>query len=235
MSKIKITDPDGNVLTGKMPTSWADVSLAKYAALAAANDWPARCHALAAICELPPAPFLADVSLCVPILKGAAFLLDGPLPALSDSPPHSFKHLGITYVPAPANLEKINGAQLEGLLAFLRDHEGDALAAAPHLLAALYKPEGSALTADVVEASAAALASLPMAIGYVLLLDFWQRSASWALPIQRYLAVRPVVEQMLSALETLSQASASPGRSWNMLRWLIARWIRRVKQALQIS
>ncbi|SFP79250.1 hypothetical protein [Hymenobacter arizonensis] len=234
MKNITLTDSDGVVITGRLPRSWSEVGLAHYAALAVATNWPDRCRALAALCELPAQPFLDDVSLCLPILRGAPFLLDGPLP-MPGTPPNSFRHLGITYVPAPANLEQIRAGQLEGLTAFLREYEGNALAAAPHLLAVLYKPEGSELTSAVVEASAAAFTSLPMAIGYALLLDFWQRSASWALPIQRYLAVRPVVEQTLNALETLSRPSASPGRSWNIVRWLIAIWTRHVKKALKTS
>jgi hypothetical protein len=243
MKKFTITDNEGTRYKGQIPESWEEVPLAKYAQLAAAADWPARCRTLAALCGVPEQPLLDDVSLCLPIFRAAPFLLNGPLPgitdgpaALVDRPGHSFQHLGITYVPAPADLERINAGQLEGLLAFLSNHEGNTLAAAPHLLAVLYKPEGTKeLTAEVVEASAAALASLPMAIGYTLLLDFWQRSASWALPIQRYLALRPAVEQMLNALETLSQTSALPGRSWNIVRWLFAMWTRHAKKMLRTS
>lgn len=235
MSKIKISDSDGNVLTGRLPDSWADVPLAKYAVLAAATDWPARCRALAALCELPEAPLLADVRLCVKILRSAPFLLDGPLPGAPDKAPDSFRHLGIVYVPAPAHLEQVSGGQLEALLGFLQAHDGNPLAAAPHLLAALYKPEGSELSREVVEASTVAFASLPMALGYGLLLDFYQRSVSWSLPIQRYLAVQPVVEQTLNALETLSRTLDSPGRSWNMGRWLLKVYLKLVTRTLKAS
>ena len=233
MHTIKITDSDGLTVEGHAPASWEHVTLPEYAALAAATDWPGRAQALAAITGLPAEPLLDDVSLCVGILRAAPFLIEGPLPAVVEDAPAQFRHQGVTYVPTAANLEKITGAQMEGLTAFLEAAEGNALAAAPNLLAILYKPKNAKLTADVVRASAAAFATLPMATAYPLLLNFWKRSESLALPIQRYLAVRPMVVQMRNALEVTLRASASVGASWNLRRWLIQTWLRLVSRSLR--
>lgn len=233
MKKFNINDSEGGHFPGLLPENWHEVPLAKYAALAAATDWPTRARALAALCGLPDEPLLADVSLCVALLHAAPFLLNGPLPTATATPPASFQHLGVTYVPAPANLEYVSAGQMEGLTSFLNEHEGNPLAAAPYLLAVLYKPEGRELSRPVVEASAAAFASLPMARGYGLLLDFYQRSAPMATNIQKFFAVRPVAEQVLNALETLSRPLASPARSWSTGRWLLKAYLKRATRTLK--
>ncbi|MDO7849909.1 hypothetical protein Q5H92_26355 [Hymenobacter sp. M29] len=245
MSKITITDESGAKCTGRLPSSWADVSLAQYAALAAAANWPDRCRALAALCDLPAQPFLDDVSLCLPILRGAPFLLDGPLPMPGTDGDTSFRHAGTTYVPAPADLDKIAGAQLEALLNFLLEHDGNALACAPALLAVLYKPAGKKplfgpapdvpLTADVVEASARAFESLPMSVAWPLIGNFLSRSAATATSIAKFLAVQPAAEQLLSAMETHLTTSGRSGFCWNFAAWALVRWTKRVRNRLTIS
>jgi hypothetical protein len=245
MTPITITDSEGNVAAGHLPRSWADVGLAHYTTLAQATTWPTRCRALATICGLPAEPLLADSSLCLPILNGAPFLLHGPLPAATELPPLSFHHAGTTYVPAPADLHKIDGDQLEAILNFLREHEGNVLACAPALLAVLYKPADKrplfgkpvpvVLTAEVVDASTRAFGSLPMAVAWPLVGNFLMRSASTAQTIQKSFALQAVAEELLSALETLSTPSARSGSSWSFVPWLLSRWTRRARKMLETS
>ena len=96
----------------------------------------------------------------------------------------------------------------------------------------LYQPVGQKQTAAVVEATAAAFATLPMSLAWPALADFIQRSAPWALATQRYLAARPAAELALSAVEQ-AMASASQGRCWSMRRWLGKVWLRRVTSMLR--
>jgi hypothetical protein len=234
MHKIKVTDSAGQVLQGTIPTSWAEVQLGPYAALAAAADWNTRAAALAAVCGLPAAVFTSDTSHCVPILEVAPFLLNGPLPEAAEGIPASFTHLGVTYVPAPADLERISGDQLEYLTRFLAEAEGDALGASRFLLAILFKPAGTeGLPESVIQATADAFATLPMSVGYPLLLNFWKRSEALALPIQRYLALRPGVEKLRNALEAVSIILAQPASSWSLRRWLTRLWLRLVSKQLK--
>jgi len=245
MRTITITDSAGNAFAGHLPESWADVPLAGFAQLAQAADWTARACALAPLCGLPAEPLTEDVGLCLPILQAAPFLLSGPLPAAAEVPPLTFVHLGVTYVPAPADLHKIDGDQLEAILNFLRDNDGNVLACAPALLAVLYKPTGKKplfgpakevrLTAELVEASTRAFASLPMATAWPLVGNFQLRSASMVQIFQKSSALQKIVEELLSALETLSTPSARSGSCWNFAPWLLSRWTRRARKTLSTS
>lgn len=247
MHRLKISASDGEVLTGQIPASWAEVPLAAYANLAAtARPLPesitqptahayasvAGCEALAKLLGLPTAePLLADVSLLRRLYHACPFLFAGPLPAAGAVP--AFTHLGTAYEYS-GGLPNATGELLEAVLNMLSAHEGHPLGCGPHLLAVLYRPVGQKQTVAVVDATAVAFATLPMSLAYPALLDFIQRSAPWVLTTQRYLAARPAAEQALSALEQ-ALASASPGRCWSMRRWLGRAWLKRVASMLRIS
>lgn len=249
MRKFKLTASDGEVLTGHLPENWAEVPLSLYAALAAtAQPVPdvlqsgahvlaseASCEALAALLGLPTAePFHTDFSLLLDLYEAAPWLFVGPLPEAEIT--ERFDHQGTTYEYA-GGLSQALGGQMEALLNFLRDYDGQPLGVGHKLLAVLYKPAGQKQTTAAVTAAAAAFQSLPMSIAYPALQGFFLRSSHSATPILKFLAVRPEVEKALNALETAtaSPSSASPGRFWNMRRWLITTWLRRVRRKLGIS
>lgn len=244
MHKLTLTASDGEVLLAHAPASWAEVPLAAYADFAAtaqplpasltqptahAFTSPASCQALATLLGLPTAePLLADRRVLLTVYQVSPFLFTGPLPAAGAVP--SFAHRGTVYEYC-GGLPNATGEQLEALLAFMSEHEGHPLGCGPNLLAILYRPTGQAQTPAVVEATAAAFASLPLSLAWPALADFTQRSAPWLLATQRYLAARPAAGQVLSALER-ALASASPGRSWSMRRWLGKVWLRHAAKLL---
>ena len=248
MRKITITASDGEKIAGQLPQSWAEVGFKAYADLAAtAQTVPdgitptahvfanvAGCHALATLLDLPTAdPLLTDVSLLLTIYDAAPWLFVGPLPA-ADEPTATFTHLGTTYDYA-GGLDKATGGQMEALLAFLNVHEGNPLGAGPALLAVLYTPTGQPQTPETVKVAALALETLPMSVAWPCVQAFLSRSAPTAMLIQKYLALRPQVEKLLSALETPLQHSASPGHCSNLLRWLTKAYLKRVRKALTAS
>ncbi len=250
MRKFKIEASDGELLTGHIPESWGEVPFRGYMDLAAtAQEVPslieptahvfasrAGCTALATLLGLPTAePFHTDMSLLLPIYETSPWLFLGPLPD-EQALVTAFTHQGIAYTYA-GGLDGANGGQMEALLAFLKENEGNPTACGPQLLAVLYCPQGKEQTADLVQATAQAFETLPMSIAWPCLQNFIVRSMPLALPIQRYLAMRPAVAQALSALEKAahSPVSASLGRSWSMRRWLVKTWLRLAKRTLTIS
>lgn len=247
MHKLTLTASDGEVLTGGIPASWADVPLAAYTNLvAAAQPLPeglplhpalafaseAGRAAVATLLGLPSAePLVADDQLLRAVFDTSPFLFAGPLPAAGAV--EAFTHQGTAYE-YYGGLPNATGEQLEALLNFLSAHQGHPLGCGPHLLAILYRPVGQKQTVAQVTAAAQSFATLPMSLAYPALLDFMQRSAPWALATQRYLAVLPAAEQALSALQT-AVATALPARSWSMRRWLTRTWIRLVSTQLRTS
>jgi hypothetical protein len=251
MRKFKIDASDGEVLTGHIPESWGEVPFRKYVDLAAtAQKLPdsitnptahmfasvAGCKAIAPLLGLPTAePFLQDTQLLLPIFEAAPWLFLGPLP-LAEDLVTVFTHQGVTYTYV-GGLDNANGGQMEALLAFLRESDGNPVACGPQLLAVLYTAKGQTQTPQSVKEAGDAFETLPMSIAWPCLQNFMVRSMPLALPIQRYLALRPSVEQALSALEqgADSKILASLGRSWSMHRWLGKIWLRLVRRTLMIS
>lgn len=247
MPKLKLTASDGEVLLAHAPASWAEVPLAAYAQFVAtarplpasltqptahAFTSPASCEALATLLGLPTAePLLTDRRVLLTVYQVSPFLFTGPLPAAGAV--LTFTHRGTAYEYC-GGLPDVSGEQIEALLAFMAAHEGHPLGCGPNLLAVLYKPVGQAQTSGVVEATAEAFATLPLSLAWPALADFTQRSAPWLLATQRFLAARPAAEQALSALQQ-ALASASPGRSWSMRRWLARVWLRLAAKLLTTS
>lgn len=248
MRKLTLT-ADHETLVGYLPDSWAEVPIQPFAELAAtAQDLPegvpaahlfthrAGCEALARLLALPTAaPLLADMSLLRPICEAAPWLFLGPLPE-ANGLAERFTHQGLTYVHSGL-LDDTTGGQLEALLGFLQASGGNALACAPHLLAVLYQPVGQELTAQVVATSAAALATLPMSLGWPAIANFLLRFTPLAMLTQKHLAAQHTAEQALSALETAATCptSAPRGFSLSMRRWLVRHWIRLVRKQLATS
>ncbi|MDO7885994.1 hypothetical protein [Hymenobacter cheonanensis] len=248
MHQLKITASDGEVLTGQLPESWAEVPLAPYVALALAAQPvpagitptvhpfanPAGCEALATLLGLPTAePFLASLSLLLPIYDAAPWLFDGPLPAAGEPAP-SFTHLGTAYTHTGA-FDDLTAGQWEALSTFLQGCEGNPLRVAPQLLAVLYCPAGQPQSAVTVRDAAQAFETLPMRLAWPAIQSFLLRALPLALPIQRYLAARPLVEQVVHALEqglATSPTSAPRGFYWSMGRWLAKRWLKLVRRQL---
>jgi hypothetical protein len=234
MSKIILTADDGEKLTGTLPDSWAEVPLVPYAALASAEGLPARIEAAAALVGLPAAPLLEDVDLFAAICRAAPWLFGDELPEATGAVP-SFKHAGATYEHV-GHLDKITAEQMEALLNFLRESEGKPLQAAPGLLAVLYRPKGKTQTAEVVEASRLAFATLPVSVAWPALADFMRSSASAALNIRTASALNEQARVTLAALEkTLTMAGASSTFWQKAQRSLFRRWLRNARKMLSIS
>lgn len=231
MHKITLTADDGETLIGKLPPSWADTPLAGYAALATAELLPGRVRATAALVGLPPEPLLQNIRHYGAIRQAAPWLFGSELPEATGAMP-SFKHAGTTYVHV-GHLARITAEQMEALLNFLRESEGQPLLAAPGLLAVLYCPKGKTQTAEVVGESQAAFATLPMSVAWPALADFMQSSGSAALNIRTVSALKAQASGMLTALE---QALATGGASftfWQKVqRWLFHRWLRNARKML---
>lgn len=232
MPTIKITDSDGGVFTGTLPTSWHDTPLGPYVAIATATTMPETCSAVAQLLGVPAEVFLSDVSHLLPIKAACPWLFDGSLPEESAGALTSFLHQGQLYNHV-GNLEKISAEQMEALLSFLNEHQGKPLAAAPSLLAVLYSPHGYDQTPDVVEVVAKAFELLPMATAWPALAFFLSSSSKPALLIQ---TVSALEKQTLHLLETLEEAVQTAGDSrtyWSRTRrWLTRRWLRHAKKAL---
>ncbi|MGI4867472.1 MAG: hypothetical protein ACRYFZ_26370 [Janthinobacterium lividum] len=247
MHTFTITASDGEVLTGQVPASWAEVPLAAYAALVAtAQPLPesitlpafhafaheAGYDALAKLLGLPTAePLRESDQLLAQLYQASPFLFTGPLPAAGAA--LTFTHRGTSYMYG-GGLPDATGEELEALLGFLSEHEGHQLGCGPHLLAILYRPQGQekkARTPATVLAVAEAFATLPMSLAWPALTDFMQRSAPWLLATQRYLAALPAAGQALSAVEQ-AMATASPEPCLSMRRWLGKIWLRRVRSML---
>lgn len=234
MAKVILTADTGETLIGRLPTGWAQVPLAAYAKLAAAEALPDRITAAAELCSLPAQPLLDDTSHYGAIVKAAPWLFGGELPETPQAVAY-FTHEGTTYHHV-GNLGKINAGQLEALLTFLADNEGHPLGCAAGLLAVLYCPQGKAQTAKVVGASQAAFATLPMSIAWPALADFMRSSGSAARSI---LTVSALSGQVSNLLTTLEQAQAMAGASstfWQKAqRSLFQRWLRSARRQLSKS
>jgi hypothetical protein len=233
MGKITLTATDGETLTGRLPDSWAQVPLGRYAKLAAAEELPAKVAAAAELCSLPAQPLLDDVRLYRAILNAAPWLFGGELPETSAAVTY-FTHKGSTYHHV-GNLGRINAGQLEALLAFLAENEGHPLGCAAGLLAVLYCPQEQQ-TAKVVAAAQQAFATLPMSIAWPALADFMRSSGSAARNILTVSALEGQVSNLLTTLENASQmAGASSTFSQKVQRWLFRLWLKNAKSRLSIS
>jgi len=248
MHKLKISASDGEVLTGQLPESWAEVPLQAYVGLAlAAQPVPAGivptvhpfansagCQALATLLGLPTAePFLADISLLLPIYEATPWLFDGPLPAGQPAP--GFTHLGQAYAYVGGDFDTLTAGQWEALTSFLQESEGQPLRVAPQLLAVLYTPAGQKQSAVTVRDAALAFATLPLSLAWPAIQSFLLRALPLALATQSYLAARPLVEQVVHALEqglATSPTSGPRGFYWSTGRWLAKRWLKLARKQL---
>jgi hypothetical protein len=248
MHKLKLTASDGEVLTGQLPESWAEVPLASYVALAlAAQPVPAGimptvhpfanaagCQALATLLGLPTAePFLADISLLLPIYEATPWLFDGPLPTAA--PTAGFTHLGQVYDYVGGDFDTLTLGQWEALTSFLQESDGQPLRVAPQLLAVLYAPQGQPQSATTVQHAAQAFDTLPLSVAWPAIQSFLQRALPLALATQSYLAARPLVEQVVHALAqglATSPTSAPRGLYLNTGRWLAKHWLKLVQRQL---
>ncbi|MGI4834643.1 MAG: hypothetical protein ACRYFK_14400 [Janthinobacterium lividum] len=229
MRILTLKADDGEILKGKLPDSWAEVPLAPYAQLAAAESLPARVEALAALVGLPVGPLLEDVSLSATIFEAAPWL-QTELPEATGAMPE-FAHLGVWYAHV-GHLEKISAGQMEALTDFLQASEGHPLSSAPGLLAVLYCPREEAQTREVVRAAAQAFASLPMSVAWPCLADFTRSSGPAALSIQTAGALASQTRQALSSLEQ-ALASGGSGTFWQkLLRSRAQRWLANVQKML---
>lgn len=234
MSKIILTDDDGDTITGRLPDSWAQVPLGPYSRLAAAEALPDRIAAAAELCSLPAPLLLDDTRHYGAIVAAAPWLFGGELPETPTAVAY-FTHEGTTYHHV-GNLGKINAGQLEALLTFLADNEGHPLGCAAGLLAVLYCPAGKLQTAKVVATSQAAFATLPMSVAWPALADFMRSSGSVA---RNILTVSALEGQVSNLLTTLEQAQAMAGASstfWQRAqRFLFRRWLRSARRQLSKS
>jgi hypothetical protein len=236
MRKIQIYVDGRPAHPGTLPTGWHDTPLAAYVALATATDVPSQCQAVAQLVGVPAEPFLSNVQLLVPIRQACPWLFDGSLPETGLAPVPSFTHKGVTYRHV-GNLETISAQQFEALLAFLRENEAQPLRSAPHLLAVLYCPINEEQTAEVVDRTAAAFASLPMAQAWPALHAFFLSSGKQAASIR---LSSELVGEATNALTTLEEAlslrrGVSPGPLQSIVRWLVRHWLRLAKRRLATS
>ena len=230
MNTITLTAAGSDTLTGQLPSSWAEVPLAPYAALATADTFPNRIRAVAALVGLPAQPLLDDVSLYGAIVRAAPWLF-GALPEAS-APMTSFLHQGILYAHV-GPLDTISAEQMEALYNFLAEAEGKPLTAAPGLLAVLYAPAGQKQTAAVVAAAQAAFATLPVSVAWPALADFLRAGSSAAQLIGTYSALSTQAEVALLHLEQALQASSASTRCWQKpQRFLLRQWTKSVRATL---
>lgn len=223
-------------LTGQLPDAlnWDEVRLDAYAAIVAAQEVPptnitALCQAVALLAGLPAQPLLDDTSLLAVIVDAAPWLFGGSLPPAGEPVP-VFTHLGIQYAHV-GNLHKISAGQLEALYDFLQANQGGPISCAPNLLAVLYCPAGQTQTAEVVRDTAAAFASLPLAIAWPALQDFIGSSGSAAANILSASALQSKVGALLSTLEAATSGASST--FWRRpLNWLVRIWLRNVRKML---
>lgn len=235
MRKIKIVANDGQVFTGRLPASWAEVPFGAYLDLrAAARPVPAcipeptvhafaheaGCQAVARFLGLPDGePLRQNVRRLLPIYEAAPWLFGTLQPAGPVAV--AFTHQGTRYRYAPdAELgPEAAAGRRHTLLWFLREADGNLITCSTNLLATLYTPEGSPPTLANGQAGAAALDTLPMSLAWPTLLQFVVPD-SLAPPIQRYLALRPMLAQALQAMEAAASAAPRPRRG--LLAWLAA-------------
>ena len=235
MYTVKLPTPEGQHLAAQMPVSWAEVPFRAYVNLrAVARPTPASltqlpmfaygsvagCEAVATFVGLPTAePLHADVRHLLRVYRGAPWLFDDELPDASTLAT-CFTHQGTRYRYAPdAELgPEAAAARRRVLLGHLREADCNMITCGPHLLAALYTPKGRLLTVASEQAGRVAFETLPLSIAWPALLHFVVPNCEGA-PIQRYLALRPMLEQALAAFE----AAAPPPRR-GLRAWLGSRW-----------
>lgn len=223
MRTITLTAADGETLTGTLPDSWHEVPLLPYSRLAAADTLPDRVSALAALVGLPADPLLNDVKHYAAIMQAAPWLAQLPPDGEAVD---SFKHLGQRYQSVGA-LRTLTAGQLEAIYTMQQAYEGRPLEAAPGILAVLFVPKGKTLTAELHQASTAALATLPVSVAWPCMRNFIASGATATLHIATFLAASAQANLALDSLETALQTSSASTRFWRPpLRWALRRWIK---------
>ena len=219
------------LIYGSLPESFADVKLAHYVILVAADRVSQRIAATALICGLPVDVLLADAGLFATIKRAAPWLFaDPPLSELKRQ--SLITHEGMRYE-FVGDLHRISAHQLEALLDFIAQHHAAPILSAASLLAVLYKPLGEAQTADVVERTALAFESLPVSIAWPAIMDFLRSGASVARHIRNSSALVSETKELLSQLESASRTGGASFRYLSKLRrWLILTWIRSARAQL---
>lgn len=240
MRKIHLEAADGELLTGQLPDSWAEVPFRPYVDLAlTARPVPAcitptahayiseaGCTALAHLLGLPTGePLYSKIDRLLSLYELAPWLFVGPLPAAEDLAT-SFTYLGTHYRYAPAaELGRVAAANRERvLLWYLRETDGNPLHCLPHLMATLYTPEGAAPSVASDRAGTQAFELLPLSIGWPCLLHFVVPETLATDPTDRYQALRPMVGQALAALEAAVAAAPTVPPRYSLRRWLAQTW-----------
>ncbi|MBA9076084.1 hypothetical protein [Rufibacter quisquiliarum] len=232
MKTLTLTDADGTQVQGRIPTGWHAVTLATYldyhAALKGKPEGMEALVAVSCLCDLPTDILREDVSL-VPALMGYMPFL-AQLPEASPLP--YFSHEGQLYEHV-GNLEKVSAGQLEALLTFLQEAEGNPIAAAPLLLAVLYRQQGTEQDSTTVAAASEVFRSLPMSTAWGALAFFLTSSTRLAERIRQYSDLRAeavgTVEKMM---RQTAAAPPSPTSSSRTARWLRLRYLRSVRVTL---
>ncbi|MDO7885995.1 hypothetical protein [Hymenobacter cheonanensis] len=247
MRTLHVEASDGELLTGQLPESWAEVPFRPYVDLVAtARPVPAcitptahayiseaGCNALAHLLGLPTGePLYSRASRLLSLYELAPWLFVGPLP-LAEELVTGFTHLGTHYrYASAAELGPVAAANRERvLLWYLRETDGNPLHCLPQLLATLYTPDGVAPTAEYMRAGAQSFEHLPMSLAWPFLLQFIVPEVLAPNDVTRYLALRPMVGQTLHALEATATATP-PARPHLMLRWLSRAWRRATTRPL---
>jgi hypothetical protein len=235
-----------------LKSGWHEVTLAEFgtyerdiaplfADAANALAWLDGIIALAKWVSDAPTEWLeADVKRPAAIIEDCRWV--HTLPAEGTEPVPLFTHEGRTYHHA-GNLDTINAGQMQALLATVEDHGADVAALWPRLLAVLYKEAGAAQTVDTYEATAAALGSLPVTVGWPALAFFLRSSAPLALASQQSSSAQTEAERLEAAIHAavtaLESDLAAPiqarGLRGFFLRWrrsAVARWLKSVKRTL---
>lgn len=234
-----------------LKTGWHEVTLAEFGAyqrdIAPLLADPAPLAKLDGIIAL--AKWVSDAPLDwleADVKRPAAIIEDcrwvHTLPAEGAEPVPLFTHNGRTYHHV-GNLDTINAGQMQALLTTVEDHGDDVAALWPRLLAVLYKEAGVAQSVDTYEATAAALGSLPVTVGWPALAFFLRSSAPLALAFQQSSNAQAEVERLetairaaVTALESgLARPIQAGGLRGFFLRWrrsAAARWLKSVKRTL---
>lgn len=244
MHTLQLTAADGQLLTGQLPNSWAEVPFGPYIDFqATARPVPrlithptghafasqAGCQALAHLLGLPTGePLYSQLRRLAHLHELAPWLFDGPLPP-AEALVASFTHQGTRYRYASAAELGPAAADRERMLLWcLRETDGHLLNCATLLLATLYTPDGAAPTVALTQAGAQAFEHLPMSLAWPCLFNFLVPETVAPEAVTRYLALRPMVGQALRALEAVAVAPPTPppARPHLLRRWLSWAWHR---------
>lgn len=233
-SRLSATAEAGEALPlihGQLPENFSEVKLAHYVMLVAADRVSQRIAATALICSLPVDVLLADAGLFATIKRAAPWLFRDP-PAGELKRQLLIEHQALRYE-FVGDLHRISAHQLEALLDFIAQHHAAPILSAASLLAVLYKPVGETQTADVVERTALAFESLPVAVAWPALLDFLRSGASVARHIRDSSALVNETTELLNQLEAATLTAGGSFRFLSKLRrWLILTWIRSARARL---